>query len=200
MWQEKNIEVRATARANQPLELESFTRIKGTKYLLAEITAERTETFIGSSRSGISGEVRNLVFLDGDTLLSHRLFETNTMVIVGIYQYPKAENQTESYYPSPPDETVTRWLIYHVVKDDTNEDGEQNYKDLRTIAVSDASGTGYVELLHDINSFNEMTMIEEGQLVVVYNKDGIPQASVLDLENREVINTKEIVSIDEGKE
>jgi len=200
LWKEKNIEVRTTARTNQPLELEGFARVKGTKYLLAEITAEKTETYIGSSVPGIRGEVRNLVFLDGDTLSSHRLFETNTMVILDRYQYPKSQIQTDGYYPPPPDDTVTRWLVYHIVKEDTNKDGEQNYKDLCTIAVSDVSGIDYVELLHDINWFSGMTMIEEGQLIVVYNKAGVTQASILDLENREVINTKEIVAIGEGKE
>jgi hypothetical protein len=191
----KNPETIATARANQSLELESFDRIQGTKYLLAEVTAERTGTYLGSSGYD-RGEVRNLVFLDSETLSSHRLFETNTRVILDTFQYPKAEVETDEYNsPPPPDNTITRWLVYHLVKEDSNEDGEQNYKDLCTLAVSDINGGGYTELLPEIDSFSGMTMLKEGQLVVVYTKDGVTKASILDLENREVINTQEIVGI-----
>jgi len=40
-----------------------------------------------------------------------------------------------------------------------------------------------------------MTMLNTGQVVVVYTQGGVKSASVIDLENRKVVSTKALVDL-----
>ena len=180
------------------LELKPFVSIEGTKYLRANVTTPETRNRSFSSGAQYNpGEVRNIVFLDSETLSQHKLYATNTTVIINTLGYPRTGTATDQYNPSiQGDDTVTQWIVYQVVKEDSNKDGRQNSDDLRTIAISDVSGFNYSELLDGISEVNGMTMVNPGQLIVVYEEGEIYKVSFLDLENRAIIDTEEIVSID----
>ena len=178
---------------DRPLRLNQFEQIHGTRYLMAEITeAQSRASFSSSSYSG-NGNIRNLVFLDGESLASHRLFDTSDYVILATTQYPHHDEEGDSALRS--DGIVTQWLVYQVLKADTNGDGHLDASDQRTIGITDASGSGYTEILSGIDENLGMTMLDAGQIVVVYSRGGAKSATVIDLGNRKVVSTKALADL-----
>ena len=82
-----------------------------------------------------------------------------------------------------------------MLKSDTNGDGRVDASDQRTIGVTDASGSGYAEVLSGIDENFGMSMLNAGQVVVVYTRGGVKSAAVIDLENRKVVSTKALVDL-----
>jgi hypothetical protein len=177
---------------DRPFHLSQFERIYGTRYLRAEINETRSGEYFSSS-SGGNGKTRNLVFLDGESLVSNRLFDTNAYVIVSIREYPAHDNSSNS---APSGNVVpTQWLVCLVVKADTNGDGHLDGSDQQIMGITDPSGMGFTEILSGIEDNLGMTMMAAGQMLVVYSRGGIKNASLIDLGNRKVVSTKPLVDL-----
>ena len=177
---------------NRPLRLGQFRQIHGTRYLKADITEYMSREASSLSSSGV-GKMRNLVFVDGDPLDSHRLFETDENVILAVTEYPN--HQEDSDVGSKTDDTVTRWLVYQVLKSDTNHDGRIDGSDQETIGVTDASGSGYAEVLSGIDDNFGMSMLNAGQVVIVCSRSRVKSAVLIDLGNRKVVSTKVLADL-----
>src|SRR5258705_12625090 len=78
---------------DRPLRLTQFEQIHGTHYLMAEITEAQSRA---SSSYSENGNIRNLVFLDGESLASHKLFDTSAYVILATTQYPTHDKEGAS--------------------------------------------------------------------------------------------------------
>jgi len=178
---------------DRQLRLGQFRQIHGTNILMAEITGALSRGSLSSSSDSGSGNTRNLVFVSGESLDSHRLFNTNEYVIFAATEYPINDKVNGS--PVRSDELVTKWLVYTVLKSDTNGDGRVDASDQRTIGVTDASGSGYAEVLSGIDENFGMTMLNTGQVVVVYTRGGVKSATVIDLENRKIVSTKALADL-----
>lgn len=180
------------------LMLRSFRQLRGTKYFSAEIVTERGSSYSSYSSSrwfefgdGSGGLIRNLVFLDSETLLSQTLFENNHSFIINMVSFPP--QPSKSLPPGEEPEIVPiRWFVYEVAHHDTNQDGELNRGDTRVIGVSDVDGTRYKELLTDINNIHTLTMLESGELLVVYRQGQDRFAATIDLQTQEIIKTQQI--------
>lgn len=164
--------------------LGAFQHLKGTPYLMSAVNSNgwRSDKF---SSYDAGGQTHNLVFLDTNSLKSQRLFDTNAYVIL----------QTEQYTQKVKSEAVTRWLVYRVLKADTDGNKRLDRDDLITLGVSSASGKGYVEVLTGITDIFGLTMVTPGKLVAVYGKNGKKATSIVDLEKRSVIATQSVVDL-----
>ena len=80
---------------DRPLRLTGFERIHGTRYLKADIREVRSGEYFSSSSSGY-GKTRNIVFLDSESLVSNKLFDTNANIIVSIKEYPAHDSGSDS--------------------------------------------------------------------------------------------------------
>ncbi len=168
--------------------LSSFQTLQGTSYLMAAVndgTWSRSDKLLSSGSYGGGGQTRNLVFLDAGSLTSRRLFETNAYVIL----------QTDEYTRKVEGKAVTQWLVHQVLKADTDGDQQLTRDDLQTIGVSAASGQNYTEVLTGLTEIFGLTMVTPGKLVVVYRKDGTKSASIVDLEQRQVLSTQPVVDL-----
>jgi len=184
--------------ANSPTQPESlsihrFQPIQGTSIFIATVEQKRDwSSNFGASR-WFSFEygytVRNLVFLDGNTLLSHYLFDTNSNYIVDTSQFPSPT----SYPDTQPIEV--KWLVYKIAQQDTNSDGAVNSGDSFSIALSDAKGHNYIELIKSVNAVYGMDLLESNLLLLVYNTNGVYLASKIDLEQQIIVETKKMALI-----
>ena len=190
-----SVSIEKEVEAPPELTLQSFRQLRGTQYFLAEIVTSGGSSYeYGSSRSYIFGEgsgglIRNLVFLNSDTLLSHALFENNHSYIMNMVSFPEQPSQ-----PVSPDEepeiVPIRWFVYEIAHQDTNQDGELNREDSRVIAVSDVDGSRYKELLTNVNDIYNLTMLENGQLLVIYRQGRDRFAATVDLQAQEILATQ----------
>ena len=180
------------------LTLRSFRQLRGTQYFLAEIVTSGGSSFYeyGSSRSYDFGEVsggliRNLVFLDSETLLSHTLFDHNHSYIINMVSFP-----VQPPPPTSPDEepeiVPIQWFVYEIAHQDTNQDGELNREDARVIALSNVDGSRYQELLTDVSDIYNLTMLDNGQLLIIYRQNGDRFAAAVDLQTQTILNTQQL--------
>ena len=180
----------------ETLHIQYFQPIQGTSTFIATVNQERDWVPNVSQRwfsfdYGFS--VRNVVFLDGNTLDSFYLFNNNENYIYDITQLPKPYSYQDS-------QTVAiKWLAYRIVHNDTNSDGYINSSDSFSIALSDANGKNYVELIQDVNSINGMDSLDEHYLIISYTVNGKHFASKIDLNEKEIIKTSEIKTIPSGQ-
>lgn len=186
--------------SEQNFELKAFNHIEGTKFLMADVVVQELSTNSTSRITYIPSEVINIIFLDSESIVSTQLFDTNEMVIHDTMKYPNLYD----WQPSQPsarvgfreDAEVVQWIVYEVIKEDTNGDKVLDEDDLITIAMSDTNGQNYFEFLHDIKTINSMNMVNLGQLIVSYNQDSDWKTSLLDLPNQTILDTKILVNSD----
>ncbi|MDR3576474.1 MAG: hypothetical protein P4L50_21625 [Anaerolineaceae bacterium] len=205
--------VAASAAANQYLG--NFHTIAGTTYLYAEVSQRpTTRSGLGNIISSISssedyGSTTNLVFLNTKTLDSHKLFAANDQTILDVQQFPDpnagAEYTTAQAQPVQPAQasaanpaTVVQWLVYQIAPKDTSQPSAANTNLPFSIGVSDASGNGYQELLSGLKNLYAMSMINNTQLLVVYDKNKVKSASILDLDKKTVSASNPIVDLGAG--
>lgn len=168
--------------------LGGFQSLKGTPYLMAIMTStgkSRADKLSSYESGSNGGQNHNLVFLDANSLESRRLFNTNDYVII----------QTDQYTQKVEGKDVTQWLVHQVLKADTDGDKRLDQNDLRTVGISSANGTRYVEVLTGITEIFGLEMVKPGQLVVVYGKDKAKTANIIDLDKRTIIATKPVIDL-----
>ena len=204
--------------------LGDFQPIPGTTYLYAQVSkGPNTGRGIGNLISSLSssedyGSVSNLVFLDSKTLSSHKLFNANDKIILSVSQYPVPNAGTTApagqIQPAQPAQAVlvaqptqpaapthdnaVQWLVYQVIQKDPNQPAAPTTNLPFSIAVSDASGSNYQEVLTNLTGLYGINMVDPGHLLVVYTKDSIKSASILDLAKRTVVTTNPIVDLGAG--
>lgn len=180
-----------------PAELDYFRQLQGTEYFIAEITEGGDRRNSGSSSwfsysYNEASVVRNFVFLNSKTLVSRMLLDTNEYTMIGMLQYPESV-YTSSSSDCEPETIVVEWLIYRIAKEDTNLDGRIDGEDMLTIATSDASGSRYLELLDDIERLYMLEIMDDGRLLAVYQQRAEDYASVIDLDEQEIVELKPLV-------
>lgn len=180
------------------LALRSFRQLRGTQYFIAEIVTSGGTSYYeySSPRSfvfgdGSGGLIRNLVFLDSETLLSHTLFDNNRSYIINMISFPPQPSSSSSS-DEEPEIVPIRWFVYEVVHLDTNQDGQLNREDARVLGVSDVDGTRYKELIADISDIYNLTMLESGGLLSIYRQNGDRFAAIIDLQAQEIIATQQL--------
>jgi hypothetical protein len=180
-------DIKASTAEKNMVALGAFQSLQGTPYLMATVNSidSRSDKLSTSGTYWTGNQTRNLVLLDGNSLTSQRLFDTNAYVIL----------QTERYTQKVDGKVVTRWLAHQVVKKDSDGNQRLDSKDEVNIGISSASGKGYVEVLTGITEIYGLTMVNPGKLVVVYSKEGAKSSSIVDLDKRNVLMTWPIVDL-----
>ncbi len=192
--------------------LGDFQPILGTNILYAQISQQPSAAggivnLVSSiSRSEDYGSTSNLVFLDAQTLSSHKLFEANDKIILSVLQFPDpnagsgantVQAQPVQAKPGQSNKAV-QWLVYQVTQKNANQPSTATGNLPFSIAVSDADGTGYREILSGLTKTYGINMIDGQHLLVVYTKDNVKSASVLDLPKKTVTATQPIVDLGAG--
>ena len=178
------------------LSINRFQPIKGTSIFIATIEQEREWSPNISARwfsFDYGYSVRNLVFLDGNTLDSRYLFDTNENYIVDTSQFPTPNSYSDA------EQVEVKWLVYRITHGDTNSDGVVNSKDSFSLATSNVSGQNYVELIENIDTIYGMDLLEEHYLVVMYKTDGEYFASKIDLNQQTILETQKLAQSPSGE-
>ena len=196
--------------------LGDFQPIAGTNYQLAQISQKPEAAGVGNLVSSLSsredyGNISNLVFLDAKTLSSHELIAGNDQIILSVRQFPDPENgpgspalQAQPAQPVQPapvtQNIVVQWLVYQVIQKKAGEPGILKADLPFSIGVSDAGGNGYQELLSGLTKTYGISQINDQQLLVVYTKNNVKSASILDLAKRSVTATNPLIDLGAGVE
>jgi hypothetical protein len=169
-------------RPNVKRSLGLFSPVTGSTYLMAPIQSENDGEY---SAKGSSSNIHNYVFFNTVDESVHTLMPTNDYWIVERSSFPEAIDRNEK------SESV-QWCLYSIVKQDTDGDKALTYKDRRTLAISDATGTGFTELISDVEEIYGQVIRESRTLFVLYRSKSKKNVAKIDLPNRKVISTKEL--------
>lgn len=181
---ESTVNVASGVQIDARWRLGSFERIAETDYLITPVYSDQSY----SGRLAASKEataVRNYLFVNAADKSSRWLIPTNDYLFL---------NETKLYFPNDEraDETSVKWREYEVVKSDTNHDGQLTYNDRRTAAVSDMIGTGYAEVIADIDQIFGAEMRDANTQLIFYSRGAKNYVSEINLPERKVTVTKEL--------
>ena len=167
----------------------TFSTISGTPYLRAPLieVAERSSGFSLSSSTYSAPQASNYVYLNLETEQTQQLLPDNDAIILENIALPEPSSNDTSDW-------VIEWFLYRIVKEDSNDDDRFSEEDLQIIALSDAGGQGYTELIDGVNQLHGRALRDPQTLLVIYRKDNALWLSEIDLPQRAVVATTELPS------
>jgi hypothetical protein len=163
--------------------LGEFVAVSGTDYLSAPVYIDysgkgRTEAVLSASDeySGAKGAkgggalVNNYVFVNQKDLSSRKLLPNNKSVILDEHQYGEDIRNPDPKVkvdPAAKPKNI-KSVLYRVVNADTNNDKVIDGKDKKTIAIADADGSNYKELVPGIERILKIHNPSKDKQVVLY--------------------------------
>jgi hypothetical protein len=162
--------------------LGEFVAVNGTEYLSAPVYIDhsgkwRTEAVLGASDeySGAKGAkggalVNNYVFVNQKDLSSRKLLPNNKSVILEEQQYGEDVKKPDPKVKEDPlaKPKNIKSVLYRVVNADTNNDKTVDGRDKKTIAIADADGSNYQELVPGMERILKVHNPSKTQQVVFY--------------------------------
>lgn len=170
------------ANAGAKRALGTFTPVRGTAYLMAPITSQGEGEYL----KGGYDNVHNHVFFNTVDESTHTLLPSDDYWITETRGLP--EKREEAGQQSP----VIQWFLYFLVKFDTDGDRKLTYRDNRTLAVSDAGGEGFAEIISDIEQVYGQALRDDKTLLVFYRTKSTKYVARIDLPNKRIVSTKEL--------
>jgi hypothetical protein len=171
------------ANAGVSRTLGSFRPVYGTKYLMAPITSEGKGEYFSSK--GNYGNTHNYAFFDTEDELTRTLLPSNDYWITETKRIPEEEDARQ---PSTP----VQWFLYFLVKSDTDGDKKLTPKDNKVLAISDAGGAGYTEIISEVEEVYGQALSGATCLHIIYRSKSKKYVAKIDLPNGKVLSTKEL--------
>jgi hypothetical protein len=158
--------------------LSEFALISGTNYLSATVSTEDSGKWRGEADSASSyGDskhkkdgytpVNNYIFVNRQDLSSRKLFLHNKFVILDDQEIGEVMKEGAEGDKKAIVKNVTA-ILYRVVKADTNNDKLLDAHDQNTIALADANGGNYQELVTGIDRVINIHAQSKDRHVVFY--------------------------------
>ena len=191
------------------LQLGAFQELPGTEYLTAAVSSLGSREEYAKDASASREEnryIRNYLFVNVTDKSSHLLFSANDLLILSAENLTETAQAKQASAPAkniaPPAEgkanekaeNPVKWICYRVIKGDTDNDKRLSANDLLTIALSDASGLNYTELISDVRAILHETRRGDS-LIFIYTANGKNQIAEINLPTKQVASTKELQEI-----
>ena len=169
--------------------LGKFEPIEGTDYLVAPILPAISSSYSYSSYDSSSswGVAYNYVFLNRTNDTFQQLLPTNEYVITFTEPLALPDANAETL--------ITHWWLYGIIKSDTNGDKALTLEDRITLAISDVGGTGYTEIITDVDEVYGHTLRDETTLLIIYRSNDHKYLTGIDLPGRSIVATAELPSL-----
>lgn len=170
-------------------ELGSFERIEKTEilraplYLIQDYRQDRG----GQSFYKETNSIQNYLFFDETKKITYWLRPQTTALILATNSLtPRPETATSTVAVPP------AGFLYLVVTGDTNQDKRLTESDRQSIAISDASGLRFKELVPGIDRLNGYSAVKDQQLSILYTVDRALMMSEVNLQTQTVIKTTKV--------
>jgi hypothetical protein len=138
------------------------------------------------SSSGGESNVHNYVFFNLADESTRILLPTSDYLITTTTGLPEKDQYNQ--------QTATvQWFLYFVVKSDTDGDKKLTAKDHRVVAISDAGGVGYAEIIPEVDTLFGYALRDTSTLFVIYGNGLKRYETKIDLPNRKAISTVEFL-------
>ncbi|MDQ4120971.1 MAG: hypothetical protein M3209_05955 [Acidobacteriota bacterium] len=190
------VNVETTTRVESEWEFGSFERVSGTDYAMAPTHSK--QNYQTSYYEKDASAVRNYLFVNTVDKSSRWLIPTNKYLFLTTERLPRQQIEQNTRSMKQADDNkdeAVKWIKYEIVKSDTNLDGRFTAKDRRTIAVSSATGEGYVEVIDDVEDVLGSMLRDNDTLLIFYRTNGNSFVTEVNLPSRQVTITRELPKI-----
>lgn len=177
-----NIEENGEVKENWTLG--HVTNLSSHRTLMIPLNSDQSFSRAYFSKS--SNSTRNYLFINTETNSNQWLFDHTNYLIEDVNLL-----RMEDYNSKEP----VLAILYSLVKLDTNSDNRFTPSDLITIAISKPNGTGYKEILKDVEQVVGNTMLSETELFVIYQSNGKLLTSTINLTRFELSSTQELPKV-----
>ena len=143
----------------QSAEIGAFHAVPGVAVLRAPLRVQ--ETYALGSGSKEAGSTRNYLHFDPSSKSAYWLKPSMEGLILQSEQLPKSE------YGQPEPDTVA--FVYVSVERDSNGDSRLTATDVKSIAMSDASGKNYRTVVEKADRLNDARLIAPDRLLILYS-------------------------------
>ncbi|MBB1422342.1 hypothetical protein H5200_10470 [Pseudoalteromonas sp. SG43-7] len=165
------------------LESEKLTVEADTERGLGQVV----ENFSGSSYyKNRPTRSKNVMFINGKTNYANWLFDTTDQLITDISPLYLSEFDSQS---------KAAGIAYHVIKNDTNNDGLLSNEDKSTFALSKIDGSGYSEVLTGYDRILEHAVNEQGNLFMLFIDNAEVFSMLVDLTTFKVIDKRQLPKV-----
>ena len=144
------------------------------------------QTFSRAYFNKSSYSTRNYLFINTDTSEKTWLFDHTDYLIQSVDRL--RHEGIDSKRP-------TAAILYTLVKIDSDQNSRLTAADLSTVAVTKTDGSNYKELINDIELIIDHELINEKELLLIYQKKGISYSLTLDLEKLEIIKNEKLPNV-----
>ncbi|WP_445427383.1 hypothetical protein [Alishewanella sp. HL-SH05] len=175
---EKSGEVKQNWRLGHVIHLSSH------KTLMIPLNSD--QSFDRGYFSKSSNSTRNYLFINTETNTEQWLFDHTNYLIESTNQLRIGDYDSN---------TPVLAIFYNLVKLNTNNDNQLTPSDLISISMSKPNGSGYKEIITDVEQVIGNTLLSETELLIIYQLNGKSLISIINLTNFELSNTKELPKV-----
>jgi hypothetical protein len=170
--------------------LGEYELVEGWPVVRVELTSEQDYGSGLALKS--SWATRNFLFYDYEKDAFHWLVEGNGQLFPWYAEIP-AEVYGRKRDP-------VRAVLYEVVREDTNDDGRLNVRDISALAISDPSGNSFKILIENIGVLKNHVPIGTTGSLVFYEMDETMHVAEIDLVRQEVVKNRSVAGVPGGEE
>jgi len=178
------VNVEKNSDINESWRLGQLSSVDGNKTLMVSLHSDQSYSRAYFSKS--SNSIRNYLFIDTETsnkkwLFAHSdyLIERSDILRLGDY------NSKEPAVA----------ILYQLVKLDSDHDNRLSADDLTTISITNPDGSGYEELIKDVELIVDHRLLNKNELFILYQKDGLSYSTVLNIQSRELSENSQIPKV-----
>jgi len=178
------VNIQETGEVKENWRLGHVTNLAAHKTLMIPLNSD--QSFNRGYFSKSSNSTRNYLFINTEFNTNKWLFDHTNYLIESTNQLRFGDYSSK--------EPVLA-ILYTLVKLDSNSDNRLTPSDLTTVSISKPNGSGYKEVLTDVEQVIGNTMLSETELFIIYQLNGKSLSSTINLTNFELSNTKELPKV-----
>lgn len=175
---EENAEIKENWRFGQ------ITQINDGKILMIPLYSDQSFDRVYFSKS--SNSTRNHLFINTETSQQTWLFDHTNYLI------ERSDKLIKGDYGSK--QSIIA-ILYQLVQLDSDHDNRLSVGDLTTIAITNPDGSGYKELIKEVESIVDHTLLNKTELFLVYQKAGVSYSTILNLKSFELTKTDKLPKV-----
>ena len=171
--------------------------IKGSNYMMVSLISEYNKVKAMNKMSYArtnnvymyNGNLaKNILFINSKNNSSAWLFPTNNQLIVEYNTFVDGLNNMPYVAYAPEKVKKAKFIYYKVIDKDTTGDKILTINDKHNFAISDVRGKNYKVILFAIERVISMKNIDNKELHIVYQKDGVGHSLKFDIDTFKTIS------------
>lgn len=163
-------------------ELREMHSLSGTDYLMASASSKQSYQMSHYEKEATAA--RNYLFINAVDKSMSWLLPHNNFLFLSNQRLSKKDHDDAA--------SLSNWMKYSYIKDDSNRDQRLTGQDKISIAISDVTGKGFTEVLENIDFILGSYLRDEDVLLIFYERNEKDYLAEINLPKKQVTDTREL--------